>query len=75
MAYAWSNKGISYMVSSSGKTVRHKTDYRSSFTDGFGKTNLKALPRPAIAHFLYAFLPLITEHNKARQSALALERK
>ncbi len=75
MAYAWSNKGISYMVSSSGTTVRHETDYRSSFSDGFGNTDSKALPRPAVAHFLYEFLPLIDEHNKTRQSNLALERK
>lgn len=34
----------------------------------------KELPRPTIAHMLYEFLPLIDEHNKARQNALALEK-
>ena len=34
----------------------------------------KELPRPTIAHLLYEFLPLIDEHNKTRQSALALEK-
>ena len=75
MAYAWSNKGISYIVSSCGTTIRHERDYVSKFEDGFGNTDCKALARPAIAHMLYEFLPLIDEHNKARQNALGLERK
>ena len=75
MCYAWSSKGLAYIVSSCGTTIRHETDYRSCFEDGFGNTDSKALPRPAIAHFLYEFLPLIDEHNKARQSALRLEGK
>jgi hypothetical protein len=34
----------------------------------------KEMLRPAIAHMLYEFLPLIDEHNKARQNVLALEK-
>jgi hypothetical protein len=34
----------------------------------------KELPRPTVAHMLYEFLPLIDEHNKSRQNALALEK-
>lgn len=74
MAYAWSQKGIAYMVSSCGKTVAHEELYISRFEDEFGQVNSKQLPRPAIAHFVYEFLPLIDEHNKARQNGLALEK-
>ena len=74
MAYAWSNKGVSYMVSTCGTTVQHEKHYMSSYEDEFGNRATKELARPAIAHMLYEFLPLIDEHNKARQSFLALER-
>ncbi|KAL7525905.1 hypothetical protein ACHAXR_002386, partial [Thalassiosira sp. AJA248-18] len=73
MAYAWSNKGIAYIVSTCGTTVRHEKNYYASFEDAYGNRCTKELPRPAIAHMLYEFLPLIDEHNKARQSVLALE--
>lgn len=75
MAYGWSQKGIAYMVSTCGTTVRHTTDYQSKFPDGYGNTDSRSYPRPSIAHFLYEFLPLIDEHNKARQNILALELK
>jgi hypothetical protein len=75
MAYAWSQKGISYFVSTCGTTVRHSTDYQSKFPDGFGNTDARSYPRPSIAHMVYEFLPLIDEHNKARQNLLALELK
>ena len=42
--------------------------------DDFGNVQEKELPRPTVAHMLYEFLPLIDEHNKARQNALALEK-
>jgi len=74
MAYAWSQRGITYMVSSCGTTVRHEKTYKSKFEDEFGNVSEKELPRPAVAHFLYEFLPLIDEHNKARQNFLALEK-
>jgi hypothetical protein len=35
---------------------------------------LKELARPTVAHVVYEFLPLIDEHNKARQAILALEK-
>jgi len=75
MAYAWSNRGITFIVSSCGETIRHEIDYRSKFDDGHGNVQSKFLARPAIAHMLFEFLPLIDEHNKARQSHLALERR
>ena len=73
MAYAWSNKGISFIVSTCGTTIRHKKNYMSKFEDAYGNASVKELARPAIAHFLFEFLPLIDEHNKQRQSVLALE--
>ena len=62
------------MVSSNGTTVQHEKTYKSKFEDKFGNVTEKELPRPTIAHFLYEFLPLIDEHNKARQNFLALEK-
>jgi hypothetical protein len=53
----------------------HEQAYLSRYEDEYGIVQQKELPRPAVAHFLYEFLPLIDEHNKARQSALALEKK
>lgn len=73
MAYAWSNKGISYFVSSCGTTIRHEQNYVSKFEDEMGCVQTKELARPAVAHMFYEFAPLIDEHNKARQSCLALE--
>ena len=75
MVYVYSNKRVAYFVSTSGMTVRHSISYKSRFEDGYGNPTFKLLPRPAIAHFAYEFLPLIDEHNKARQSNLALEEK
>ena len=74
MAYAWSNKGISFIASTCGKTVRHSKNYQSSFEDAYGNISTKELARPAIPHILYEFLPLIDEHNKSRYNALALEK-
>lgn len=74
MAYAWSNKGVSYIVSTCGTTVQHMEPYVSKFEDVFGNVNTKELARPTIAHILYEFLPSIDEHNKARQASLALEK-
>jgi hypothetical protein len=74
MAYAWSQKGVAYMISSCGTTVMHEHPYLSRYEDDFGNVQEKELPRPTVAHMLYEFLPLIDEHNKARQNALALEK-
>ncbi len=56
MVYAWSQKGLAFMVSSCGTTIQHETPYHSTFDVGFGNTNFRELPRPAIAHFVYEFL-------------------
>ena len=74
MAYAWSAKKTSYMVTTCRTTVRHEKSYISKFEDKFGNVASKELARPAVAHVLFEFLPLIDEHNKARQAVLALEK-
>ena len=75
MVYAWSQKGFSCMVSSCGKTVRHSEDYRSKYSDEYDNKCTHDYARPAVAHQLYHFLPLIDEFNKERQKTLALEKK
>jgi hypothetical protein len=73
LAYAWSQKGVSYFVSTCGSTEKSPFKYQSKFEDDWGNTQVKELDRPKLAHFLYEYLPLIDEHNKQRQSILALE--
>jgi hypothetical protein len=51
---------------------KNKKAYISRFEDEYGNVQQKELARPTIAHMLYEFLPLIDEHNKARQNSLAL---
>jgi hypothetical protein len=75
MAYAGSQKGISYFFSTCGSTEVSSVLYRSALEDEFGNVDYKFLPRPQIAHFTFEYLPLIDEHNKQRQAVLGLERK
>ena len=75
MVYAWSQSGFAYMISTCGKTVRHFEDYHSKFSDEYDNKDTNAYPRPAIAHQVYHFLPLVDEFNKERQKNLALEKK
>jgi hypothetical protein len=75
MAYAWSHRGVSYIVSTCGDTSTHEEKYMSAYEDDWGRIQYKMLDRPRIAHFLYEYLPLIDEHNKQRQNLLNLERK
>ena len=74
VVYAWSQKRTCFIVSSCGKTVAHDKPYVSKFENEFGVPSFKLLRRPAVAHMLLEFLPLIDEHNKDRQHVLRLER-
>jgi hypothetical protein len=74
IAYAWSKRGITYMLSTCGPMEPSEKLYTSHFEDEFGNVNSKEIHRPKIAHLLYDYLPLIDEHNK-QQSILVLERK
>ena len=75
MAYAWSQKGVSYFVSTCGCTAPSEVKYESKYEDAWGNTAIKLIDRPELCHFLYEFLPLIDEHNKQRQALLALEKR
>jgi hypothetical protein len=52
MAYAWSQKGVAYIVSSCGKTIAHEQMYISKYENAYGEVKHKELLRPAIAHML-----------------------
>jgi hypothetical protein len=75
IAYAWSQKGVSYFISSCGSTVPSQIKYESKFEDEWGMTNFREIDRPQIVHFLFEYLPLVDEHNKQRQSLLSLEKR
>lgn len=75
IAYAWSQRGVTYILSTCGSTAPSDKMYTSYFEDEFGNVGCKEILRPRIASMLYDYLPLIDEHNKQRQSILGLERK
>jgi hypothetical protein len=74
VAYAWSQKGVSYFISTCGSTEISPIKYESKYEDMWGNTATKLINRPELCHFLYEYLPLIDEHNKQRQNLLALEK-
>ena len=43
VAYAWSQKGVAYMISSCGKKVMHEEPYLSCYKDNFGNVQAKEL--------------------------------
>jgi hypothetical protein len=75
MAYAWSQRGVSYILSTCGFTEPSDKLYMSYFEDDFGNIGSKEISRPKLAHLIYDYLPLIDEHNKQHQKILGLERK
>jgi hypothetical protein len=75
MAYAWSQRGISYILSICGSTATSEKTYMSYFEDDYGNVGSKEISQPVLAHLLYDYLPLIDEHNKQQQKILGLERK
>ena len=74
LAFAWSKSGVSYFISTCGKTSPASVMYDTHFEDDFGNIQSRQINRPDIVHFLFEVLPLIDEHNKQRQSILALEK-
>jgi hypothetical protein len=75
LAYAWSQRRISFILSTCGSTRPAEKMYMSYFEDDYGNVGSKEISRPELAHLLYDYLPLIDEHNKQRQKILGLERK
>jgi len=74
IAFVWSQKGVSYFISTCGSTKVHPIKYESKFEDEWGNAEIRLINRPLICHFLYEYL-LIDEHNKQRQAILALEKR
>ena len=64
MAYAWSPRGISYVLSTCGSTKPAEKMYMSYFEDDYRNVGSKEINRPELAHLFYDYLPLIDEHNK-----------
>jgi hypothetical protein len=75
IAFAWSQKSISFFVSTVGTTTAALESYASNFEDEYGNTCSKLIRRPEIVDFIYRFLPVIDNHNKSRQHLLKLEKK
>jgi hypothetical protein len=75
VAYAWSQHGVTYILSTCGSTGPSDELYTSYFEDEYGNVSSQQILRPKLAYFLYEYLPLIDEHNKQRQNLLGLERK
>ena len=74
IAYAWRQKGVSYIVSTCRDTKPRKMKFQSNLEDKWGRPMTHAVNQPYICHFLYQYLPLIDEHNKQQQSLLQLEK-
>ena len=72
--YAWSQRGVSYIISTCVSTTLHEDKYVSHFGNDFGNVNAKEINRPYVSNFLYEYLPLISEHNKQQQNLLNLEK-
>jgi hypothetical protein len=75
MAYAWTQRGVLYILSTCGSTEPSDKLYMSYFEDDFRNVGSKEISRPKLAHLIYDYLPLIDKHNKQRQKILGLERK
>ena len=74
LAYAWSKVGVSFFLSTCGSTGPSEHNYEGRDEDEFGHVATTSFERPEVASFLYERLPLIDEHNRQRQSFLALEK-
>jgi hypothetical protein len=59
MAYAWSQRGISYILSTCGFTKPAEKMYMSYFEDDYGNVGSKEINRPELAHLLYDYIPII----------------
>ena len=51
IAYAWSQRGVSYMVSTCGSTAPNQDKYLSHFEDDFGNVIAKEINRPCVCIF------------------------
>jgi hypothetical protein len=75
IAYAWSKRGVSYILSMCSSTELSNKCYMKYFEDDYRNVGSKEVSHPKLAHLIYGYLPLIDEHNKQRQKILGLERR
>jgi hypothetical protein len=75
LTYAWSQRGISYLLPTFEINAPSSLMYQHNFEDESGNVDLKMLPRPQVCHFLYDYILLINEHNEQCQYVLHLEKK
>jgi hypothetical protein len=73
--YAWSQRGVSYILSTRGSTEPSEKCYMSYFEDDYRTVGSKEGSHPKLAHLIYDYLPLLDKHNKQRQKILGLERR
>jgi hypothetical protein len=60
IAYACSQRGVSYILSTCGSTEPSEKFYMSYFDeDDYGEVGSKEVSRPKLAHLIYDYLPLI----------------
>ena len=52
VVYGWSQRGLSYFISTGGSTELHDKKYLSSFEDNFGNIVYREINRQKFAHFL-----------------------
>ena len=64
MAYAWSQKGVSFFLSTCGSTTKSDKTYRSHFENEYGQVDFKELPRPKLAEFIYEVSHLTLSKNE-----------
>ena len=72
--YAWSQRSISYFLSTTGNNNPPLRLYRSQFEDKFYCLGWRDIPRPKFSNFIYDFLPLIDENNKPCENILNLNK-
>ena len=53
MAYAWSQRGVSYILSTYGLTVSAQKIYMFYFEEDYGNVGSKEMSHPKLAHLLY----------------------
>jgi hypothetical protein len=75
MAYAWSQKDVSHLLSTCGSTEVSSVLYQSAFEGEFGNFDYSFFPHPQIAHVTFEYLPLIDERHNQRPAVLGLQRK
>ena len=75
VACGWSQRGISYFISSYGSISAHDGNYLPHCEDNYGNVAHNELNRRETCQFLCEFLRLIDDYCVQRQNVLALEKR